>query len=130
VRVHAARQLQPLCHGDELGVHQHLLLGDDAGTADLALAVGVLEEGVERADALHQPLVQVVPLVPGHDARDDVEGDGGLGSLRSAVGAEGDAVATIEQVDLVPRRGQPLRRRTVEPLRNAAIGLADRTVGA
>ena len=83
-------------------------LGDHAGAADLALAIGVGQEGVERAHALHQPLVQILPFVPGDDARDDVEGDGGLRALGRAVGAEGDAVAAIELVDLV-RASPPSR---------------------
>ena len=125
VGVHAARQLEPLRHRDELGVHQHLLLGDHAGAADLALAVGVGQEGVERAHALHQALVQVLPFVPGDDARDDVERDGGLGAVDRAIGAEGDAVAAIEEVDLVARRGEPLGRGAVQPVGDTAIGRTD-----
>ena len=125
VGVHAAQQVEPLRHGHELGVHQHLPLGDDAGAADLALAVGVGQEGIERTHALHQALVQVLPLVPGDDPRDDVEGDRRLGAVDRAVSAEGDAVAAIEEVDLVARRRDLLRRRPRQPIGNAAVGRAD-----
>ena len=110
VGMHVARQLEPLRHRHELGVHQDLRLGDHAGAADLALVVGVGQEGVERPHPLLQPLVQVFPFVPGDDPRDDVERDGRLAALGRAVGAEGDAVAAIELVDLVAGRRQLLGR--------------------
>ena len=130
VGMHAARQGQPLRHGHELGVHQDLRFGNDARLADLALAIGVGQEGIEGAHPLRQPLVQVLPFVPGDDARDDVEGDGGLGTVDRAIGAEGDAVAAIEQVDLVAGRGQPLGRGPFQPARHTAIGRTHAAVRA
>jgi hypothetical protein len=107
VGMHAPGQLQPLRHGDELAVHQDLLFGDDAGAADFALAIGVRQEGVEGAHALRQPLVKELPLVMGDDARNDVERDRRLGPFGRAIGAEGDAVPAVEEIDLFACRLQP-----------------------
>jgi len=83
-------------------------------------------EGVERTHALHQAFVQILPLVPGDDARNDIEGDRRLGAVDRAVSAEGDAVAAIEEVDLVTSRGDLLWRRPRQPIRHTAVGRADR----
>lgn len=106
--MHAARQFEALRHRHEFGVLQHLGLGNDSGAADFALAVGVGQEHVQRADALHQALVQELPFVPRDHPRNDVEGNGGLRAVGRAVGAESDAVTTIELVDLVARGGDAL----------------------
>ena len=128
--MHTAGEGQALRHRDEFAVHQDLGLGDHAGAADLARTVGIDEKGVERLHALHQALVQVLPLVPGDDARNDVEGDRCLMPVDRAVGAEGDAVASVELVDLVARRRHPLGRRAGEPVRDTAVGRTDRFPGS
>ena len=130
MRVHAARQLQALRHGDELAIHQDLLFGDHAGAADIALAVGVAQEGVQGSGALRQALVQILPFVPGDDARDDVEGDRRFGTLGRAVGTEGDAVPAVEEIDFVSRRRHAFGRGASQPVGDTAIGLSDRTVRA
>jgi hypothetical protein len=73
--------------------------------------------------------MQVLPLVPGDDPRDDVERDRGLRTFGGAIGAEGDAVAAIEEVDFLAGRGEALGRGAFQPARHARVVLANGALG-
>ena len=53
--------------------------------------VDVVDEAVERVDALFEAALDIVPLGGGDDARDQVEGENALRALVVAVDVEGDA---------------------------------------
>src|SRR6185503_12629152 len=63
----------------------HDLLGDDTVLDDLLAVVDVVDELVERVDALLQPALDPVPLLRRDDARHEIEGEGALGAGRVAV---------------------------------------------
>ena len=65
----------------------------DAVLQDLARAVDVLDEGVQRAHALDQAGFEVCPGGGVDDARDRIEGEDLLRALLHAVDVEGDAHA-------------------------------------
>ena len=48
---------------------------EDAVGHDLPLRVDVAEEGVESRGPLHEPAPQTCPLLPQHDARDEIDGE-------------------------------------------------------
>src|SRR5205085_6145515 len=58
---------------------------------DLLLVIDIVDEAVERVDALLEAALDVVPLGGADDARDQVEGEDALGALIVAVDVEGDA---------------------------------------
>ncbi len=49
--------------GAELGVAEHLVGRDDAGLEDLLAVVDVVDEPVERGDALAQAALHLAPFV-------------------------------------------------------------------
>jgi hypothetical protein len=67
------------------------VLGNHLVLEDLFVVVYILDERVEGEDALFQPAFDLLPVVPGDDAGDDVEGHDLFGALIAAVDVEGDA---------------------------------------
>ena len=61
--------------------------------------IDVVQEKVERGDALGQAAFEQFPFVGRDDARDQVEGEDALGALGVAVDVEGDALAQEGEVD-------------------------------
>ena len=77
--------------GGELRIAQHQFGWDDPVVQNLAPAIDVEQEGVDRVDPLFQPTRQMVPFGGAEHARQDVERDDPLGRLLLAVHREGDA---------------------------------------
>ena len=73
VAVDAARRAHAVRGASEVRAADDQPPGHDAGPDDLALVVDVVDEAVQRADALHQPALDVRPTPRGQDARDEVE---------------------------------------------------------
>ena len=69
--------------------------------------VDVVEEGVERLDALLDALRQAAPFGAGDDARHDVEGDQPLGRFCLAIDGEGDAGLAEDALGVAHLFGQP-----------------------
>ena len=88
------------------------------------VVVDVVQEAVQRLDALHEALGERVPFRLRDDARDGVEGDQPLGAGLVAVHREGDADAVEQQVGLAPLLADAARRRGLEPLGEGAVVLA------
>ena len=65
---------------------------DDLLLEDALLVVNVVQEKVQRADALGQAALQEVPFVRRDDARDQVERENLLRALAVAVDGERDAL--------------------------------------
>ena len=70
--------------------------GHDAVAEDLLLVVDVVDEAVERADALLQPGLDQPPLVGRDQARDEVEGEDALGALL-LVGVDGEGDPLVQE---------------------------------
>ena len=99
---------------DELGRH-------DARPHGALLVVAVVDEAVQRLQALDQPRLDPLPLAGHDDARDEVERPRALGRRLMAVDAEGDADGT----DLaLGRRLVLAQRRETDRLQVAPEGVA------
>ena len=59
---------------------------------DALRSVDVLQEQIQRDDALREPALDAVPLGARNDARNQVEGEQALGAAAVAVDGEGDAL--------------------------------------
>ena len=77
---------------------------DDAVLEDLLLVVEVVEEQVERGDALDEPRLEPRPLVRRDDPRDQVEREDAFRALGVVVDGESDPPPQEREVD----RGPPL----------------------
>jgi hypothetical protein len=95
---------------------------------DFPRTVDVLDESVQRIDALGQALFQEPPFRRRHDARDDIEGDQALLRFGFPVNGEGDADPTEDQFGLAPPVVEDVRRHIGEPAREFAIGRAHAAV--
>ena len=65
--------------------------GNGAVLEDFLVVIDVVDEGVERVDALLEAAFDAVPFVRRDDARDQVEGEDAFGAGGVAVDVEGDA---------------------------------------
>ena len=129
VRIHLVRQVQA-DHRHLVGlVGQHLLGRNHAGLENFLTVVDVVQEPVERVDALLQAPLEHVPLGSRDDARNGVERDQALGALLVAIDGEGDADAVKQQVGFAALLRDPLRRHGGEPLGQRRVMLAHRAVG-
>src|SRR3712207_3920796 len=64
---------------------------DDAGSHDILLVVYVIDETIERFDALLQTRLDHMPFIRFHDARNDVEWKDLFGSLAITINSKGDS---------------------------------------
>ena len=87
---HATRRIQSLTDLAITAGTQYQLARNHPVLQNLLLMVDVIDEQIQRADALRQPPFDPVPFVRTDDARNDVEGKDLLRTLRVAVDAEGD----------------------------------------
>ena len=88
---------------------------DAAVFQDALAAVDVLQEQVQRRDALRQAALDTLPFRVGQDARHQVEGEQPLGAASIAVNGEGDALHQKGEVRQLPALLK-LRRRHVRQL--------------
>jgi hypothetical protein len=79
-RIDVTGHIDALHLGAVLGVVEHLLGGNVSGLEDFLVVVDVVDEAVQRLDALAQAGFRSRPLLGGNDARNDVEGNQALGS--------------------------------------------------
>ena len=63
---------------------------DDAITHDTLIAIHIEQEGVQRTQALPEPLLYVAPFAVGNDAREEVDWEDAFGLVRIPVDREGD----------------------------------------
>ena len=129
VRVDAARHVDALHLGTVLGVVHHLLERHQAGLQDRLLVVDVVDEAVERGDALAQAALHLSPFVGRDDARNQVEGDQALGAVAvlvlRAVDREGDADAAEDDFRFLAAGAHHLGRLLREPVVVATVMFAD-----
>ena len=90
-------------------------LGTLPGAQDFLAVVDVVEEGVERLDALLDALRQPAPFGARKNARHDVEGDQPLGRLFLAIDGEGDAGLAEDALGVAHLFGQPGRVLLFQP---------------
>ena len=77
---------------------QHELGGNHPVAEDLSIMVNVVDEEVQRADALFQTPLDAIPLLAGDDAWDRVERDDPLDAAPAAVNRERDALIAHQEV--------------------------------
>ena len=103
--------------------------GDDAVVQDLPLVIDVVQEQVERGDALGQAALDDVPVGGRDDARQQIVREDALGAFVAAVDGEGDALVEEGQVRLLLAPQQFLGRQPGQllvqlPVRTARLRLA------
>ena len=128
VRVDPPRHVDAAHLGAVLGVREHALGRKRAAVEDPLVVVDVVEERVERPDALEQPALQHGPFVGADDPRDQVERDQPFGAGGLARDGERDAQPVERALGLVALLGDPRRRRPRQPVGNAAVMRPDRSV--
>ena len=109
----------------EMRVAEDKVIGHHAGAQDLAGAVNVREEGVDRLHALHEAAFQQPPFALRDDARDDVERDEALGRVLGSIDREGDADAPEQQFSLAAPGGEHIRRGLPQPCVDFCVDAAN-----
>jgi hypothetical protein len=129
VRVDVARQIDAHHFRTELGVIQHLLGRNLARLENFLIVIDVVQEHVERLDALTQPGTQGFPFGGRNDARNDVERNQPLLARFLAIHGEGDADPVKGQIGLGPLALDALGWRRLEPVFVSLVMRTDATVG-
>ena len=122
MRVHVVAHRQALHLGAVLRVAKHLLRRDQPGLNDALLAVDIVQEHVERVDALLQATFHLVPFRCRNDARNDVERNqtfgarAGLRVCAVTIDGKGDAVAVKRGIGLCTFLRDARRRHLGQPI--------------
>ncbi len=115
----AMRKIEPLHLGAEVGVAENKLGGNRAVVQDMLLVVDVVEEAIQRRDALNAATLDVRPIVAREYSRDHVEGQHSVDRIAVTVDGERDT----KVVELaVARLCAPLKGRDL----HVAHPIADR----
>jgi hypothetical protein len=96
--VDVARDLKPDHLTAEVLAGVDEVAGNDAVSEDASFVVDVLEEEVERGDALGETALDRLPFGAGDDARDEIVGEDLFGAFVASVDGEGDAL--IEEAEV------------------------------
>jgi len=108
--------------GAERGIAKDEIVRHHAGTQNLARAVNIPDECVERVDALDEALFDEPPLGAGNDPGDDVERDQPFLRVGFAVDREGNSDATENQLGLAAAIVEHVGRDFGEPARQLVVG--------
>ena len=108
VRVDAAGRADAVHDAREVAARDDQPPRHDALADDLARVVDVVDEGVERADALRQAALDRDPLVGRDDPRDEVQREGAVLGAVLAGQLEGDALLHEDGVAPAPGGGEVL----------------------
>ena len=108
VRVDAARRADAVHDAGEVAARDDQAPRHDAGAHDLARVVDVVDERVERADALRQPALDRDPLVGRDDPRHEVQRERAVLGAVLAGQLEGDALLHEDRVAPAAGGGQVL----------------------
>src|SRR5450432_3077955 len=127
VSVNAPGHVDALHLRTVLRVAENLLGRDQARFEYLLVVVNVVDECIERANALLQAALEPDPLLERQDARHDIEGDQSLCTFFLPVHGEGNADAVEQGIRFGALLRQPRRGLASEPL---GIALVVRAGGA
>ena len=128
MRVDAAGHLHALHFAPILRVAEHPFRGHYARLQDALFVIDIVQEEVERIDALLQTLLEQPPFRRVNDARDDVEGNQAFGAGIFPVNREGDADAMEGALGFLAFLGDLFGRRPVQPVGKSLVMGADRAV--
>ena len=103
---------------------------DDLVLEDLLVVVNIVQEQVERHDALGEPGLQMLPLGGGHHPRDRIEGENPLGAAVVVIDIEGDALAQEVEFGIRLAREEVLLVELAEFAQQRRAMGAHRTIGA
>ena len=109
---------------------EHEVRRDDAVLEDLLLVVDVVQEQVQRGDALHEARLDLAPLLRGDDAAAPGRTGRSARPRPVAVDVEGDALAQEGAVDGAPALGELGRREAAPQLVDPAVVRANAAVGS
>src|SRR5450830_39998 len=111
--------------GPVLRVLQNLLGWNDARLDDFLPVVNIVDEHVQRFDALHQSCFELAPFGGMNDARNNVEWNQPFSAGVIAVDREGNADSTEDQVGFCALAGNRFSRLGRQPGRKFTIMFAD-----
>ena len=100
MHVKVVRHAPPAHLRTEIGIAIDEIGRNLAGGNDLAVAIDVSEEHVQRFDALDETSFELGPFRPGNHPRNDVEWDQPLGGILIAIDGERDADAPEQKFGL------------------------------
>ena len=129
VDVDVARHLDVHELPAEMLRRHHVMGGDGAVLDDVLFVIDVVEEEVERRDALDQAGFEVLPFTGGDDAWHEVERENALRALRVAIDVERHALAQEGQVDRGALRLEVLRAHFAKMLDEMLVVRADLPAG-
>ena len=92
VDVNALRHFEIHELAPEMSARQNIKLRDDAVLHDFLLVINVVQEKIQRRDALRKPALDVLPFLRRDDARQHVERENLFRALRVAIDVERDAL--------------------------------------
>ena len=124
VGVDAGRRANPDHLGQEGLVAGDQLLRDAARAQDFLAMVDVVQEGIERLDALLDALREPAPFRAGDDAGHDVERDQPFGGVFLAIDGEGDARLAEDALGVAHFFGKPGRILLLQPAIVSRISLS------
>jgi hypothetical protein len=102
VDVNALRHLKIHELTPEMLSRQNEKLRHDAVLHDFLLVINVVQEKIQRGDALREAALDVLPFIRRDDARQKVEGENFLRPLRVAINIERDALPQKARVHRLP----------------------------
>jgi len=114
----------------EHGILEHEIFRNDAGFEDLAPAVNIPHEVVERIGTLLESCAQDIPFGRGEDAGQNIEWDEPLLCVRLPIDREGDADAPEQNLCLPPPEIEYVGWDLGEPAGQLAVGRPYRPVCA
>jgi hypothetical protein len=102
--------------GPELRIAEDQVGRQHARVQDLPRAVDIVEKGIDRFDALHQPLGQSAPFIRQEYPRHDVERNDTLARVAFAIDRKGNAQLAERCLGTFLSAAEFLRRRVRDPL--------------
>src|SRR5262245_3812477 len=128
MHVNIVRYLVAAHFRTEGGIAKYEVIRNHARAQNLAGTVNVLDERIERVDALGQPLFEQLPFAARHDAWNDIERDQTFLGISFAINREGDPDASEDQFDFPPPVVEHVGRHLGEPAEECPVSRANAAV--
>ena len=119
--INAAGNVNVHHFGAKLAVFEHHIGRNLAGLQDVLIVVDVVQERVQRRDALCETFGDFLPLFAGNHMRHDVKRDQALGTGGFAIHSEGDADAVKHQIGGLAVLRDFLWRRVFQPIGKSGV---------
>ncbi len=126
--VDVVRRLDPDHLGPEGGIEQNEFGRHKSCLEDLLVVIDVVEEDVDRLDALNAAPLDQIPFGAVEDAGNEVEGDQTFGRAAFSINGEGDAEPAKQLLGGVLLGDERIDREIVEHAGNGGVSVPDLAV--